>query len=128
VPKEPVTSVIAAADDEYVEVNVAMAYDSVSPEEDRQISIILMETPDALGISRLTNGAAPLEAVMTLESFSMEETEDEAFRRRLGMYSTSFIGPCTCCKSRHRGLKKAPSIKKMLEDQFNKNLEEQGRH
>lgn len=78
-PKEPITSVITAADDEYIEVNVAMAYDSVSPEEDRQISIILMETPDALGISPLTNGAAPLEAVMTLESFSMEETEDEAF-------------------------------------------------
>jgi hypothetical protein len=105
---------------------VAIAYDSVSPEENRQVSIILMETQDELGISPLTNGAAPLEAVMTLESFSMEETEDEAFRRRLGTYSTSFIGPCTHCKSRRRGLKKAPSIKKTLEDQFNKNLEEQG--
>jgi hypothetical protein len=58
---------------------VAITYDSVSPEEQCQVSIILMETLNELGVGPLTDSAAPLEAVMTLNSFSIEETEDEAF-------------------------------------------------
>ncbi len=132
-PEEPITSVITAAaaadnvaNDEYIEVDVAITYDSVSHEEQRQVSIILMETLNELGIGPLTDGAAPFEAVMTLNSFSIEETEDEAFRRRLGTYSR-YIGPCRRCPtSRRRGLKKSSNIKKTLEDKLNKAIQEQG--
>ena len=132
-PEEPTTSVITAAaaadnvaNDEYIEVDVAITYDSVSHEEQRQVSIILMETLNELGIGPLTDGAAPFEAVMTLNSFSIEETEDEAFRRRLGTYSR-YIGPCRRCPtSRRRGLKKSSNIKKTLEDKLNKAIQEQG--
>jgi hypothetical protein len=126
-PEEPTTSVITAADDEFIEVDVAITYDSVSPEEQREVSIILMEKLNELGIGPLTDGAAPFDADMTLESFSIEETEGGAFRRRLGTYSR-YIGPCRrcCTRCRRRGLKKSPNIKKTLEDKLNQALEKQG--
>jgi hypothetical protein len=128
-PEEPTTSVITVANDDFIEVDVAITYDSVSPEEQREVSIILMEKLNELGIGPLTDGAAPFDADMTLESFSMKEAEGGAFRRRLGTYSTSYIGPCRrCCtrSCRRRGLKKAPSIKKTLEDKLNQALKKQG--
>jgi hypothetical protein len=87
-----------------------------------------MEKLNELGIGPLTDGAAPFDADMTLESFSMKEAEGGTLRRRLGTYSTSYIGPCRrcCTRCRRRGLKKAPSIKKTLEDKLNQALEKQG--
>lgn len=125
--EEPITSVFtdatAVADDEYIEVDVAITYnDSVSPEEQRKVDIILMETLNELGIGPLTDGAAPPDAVMALDSFSSEESE-EALRRRLSGRYSRYIGPCRrCLKKRRRGLKKSPSIKKTLEDKLNKAL------
>lgn len=131
--EEPITSVVtaAAADndvaEEYIEVDVAITYnDSVSPEEQRQVDIILMETLNKLGIGSLTDGAAPLDAVMALDSVSTEETED-ALRRRLRGRFSRYIGPCRrCLHRRGRGLKKSPSIKKTLEEELNKAIKKQG--
>ena len=133
--EEPITSVFTdatavadnVADDEYIEVDVAITYnDSVSPEEQRKVDIILMETLNELGIGPLTDGAAPPDAVMALDSFSSEESE-EALRRRLSGRYSRYIGPCRrCLKKRRRGLKKSPSIKKTLEDKLNKALKKQG--
>lgn len=126
---EPVASAATAnIDDEYIEVDVALTYsNSISTEEQRQVNLALMEALNELGIGSLTEGAAPADAVMTLDSFSMEATE-EALRRRLGRY-LKYIGPCSRCsggRRERRDLKKSPSIKKSLEDKLNKILKKQG--
>jgi len=125
--QEESSSTIDDDDNEFIEVDVALDFSgSVTSEDQRQINLALIEALNDLGIMALTEGSAPAEAVMMLNSYTMDETE-QIDRRKLGGTYSRVIGPCSRCKGgrrERRDLKKSPSIKKTLEGKLNKILKE----